>query len=119
MAVEELIARTDVDKLPALKNVLKVSGQQGTELGKQPKYNTMIDKAIAERNNAKFGVYNSGQKVASIAITTIEQELGLCCKSAEARAFESASNCAVWLSSLRINQQAEQRQIGLAELKGI
>lgn len=75
LAVTELIARTDTANLPALKNVLKVSGQQGTELGKQPKYATMIDKAIADRNNAKFGAWNSGQKVTSIAIETIEQQV--------------------------------------------
>lgn len=74
LAVQELIARTDTANLPDLKNVLKVAGQQGTELGKQPKYAMMIDKAIADRNNAQFGAWNSGQKVTSIAIQTIEQE---------------------------------------------
>ena len=75
MAVTELIARTPTDKLPELKSVLKVQGQQGTELGKQPKYSVQIDKAIKERNNAQYGAWSSGQQVTSIAIKTIEQQV--------------------------------------------
>ena len=75
MAVTELIARTPTDKLPELKNVLKIPGQSGTELGKQPKYSVQIDKAIKERNTAQYGAWSSGQQVTSIAIKTIEQQV--------------------------------------------
>ncbi len=72
---QALLEITPTEQLAQLKEVASVAGQPNTQYGRQPQYAALIDKEIANRNNAQFGAWNSGQKVNSIAITTIEQQV--------------------------------------------